>query len=82
MTLSRYAAEFGGAVGRKAELAAQRREGAEVLQREADARRSGVEGVNLDDELVKLTVYQQSFNASARLIQAAKDMYDSLLSML
>jgi flagellar hook-associated protein 1 FlgK len=82
MALSRYAAEFGGAVGRKAELAAQRREGAEVLQREADARRSGVEGVNLDDELVKLTVYQQSFNASARLIQAAKDMYDSLLSMM
>ena len=82
MALSRYAAEFGGAVGRKAENAARRQEGAELLQREADARRSGAEGVNLDEELIQLTVYQQSFNASARLIQAAKEMYDTLINIV
>ena len=28
-----------------------------------------------------MTVYQQAYNASARLVQAAKDMYDVLLGM-
>ncbi|HEX8570568.1 MAG TPA: flagellar hook-associated protein FlgK [Caulobacteraceae bacterium] len=82
MALSRYGAEFGGAVGRKAANAQRRQEGAELLQREADARRSGAEGVNLDEELIQLTVYQQSFNASARLIQAAKEMYDTLINIV
>jgi flagellar hook-associated protein 1 len=40
------------------------------------------EGVNLDEELVLMTTYQQAFNASARLIQAAKDMYDTLMGMV
>ncbi len=29
-----------------------------------------------------MTTYQQAFNASARLIQAVKDMYDVLLGMV
>ena len=40
-----------------------------------------VEGVNLDQELIQLTTYQQAYNASARMIQAVKDMYDTLLNM-
>jgi flagellar hook-associated protein 1 FlgK len=82
MTVSRYAAEFGGAIGRNASAAETRKTSAESVQTEADARRQSVEGVNLDEELVHLTTYQQAFNASARMIQAAKDMYDVLLSMI
>ena len=40
------------------------------------------EGVNLDEELVKMTTYQQAFNASARMITAANEMYDALLAMI
>ena len=29
-----------------------------------------------------MTTYQQAFNASARLIQACKDMYDTLIGMV
>jgi len=29
-----------------------------------------------------MTTYQQAFNASARMVQAAKDMYDILLGMV
>jgi flagellar hook-associated protein 1 FlgK len=29
-----------------------------------------------------LTTYQQAFNASARMIQAAKDMFDVLTQMI
>jgi flagellar hook-associated protein 1 FlgK len=80
-TLSNFAAQLGGVIGRRSESAQERLSGAEMVFREAGARRSSVEGVNLDEELIQLTVYQQAFNASARLITAAKEMYDVLLSI-
>ncbi|NEX94769.1 flagellar hook-associated protein FlgK [Caulobacter sp. 17J65-9] len=82
VSVTRYMAEFAGDLGGKAALAEQRKEAAETLAGEAATRRSGVEGVNLDEELVKLTVYQQAYAASGRLIQAAKDMYDVLIGMM
>jgi flagellar hook-associated protein 1 FlgK len=80
-TLSNYGAQMGGAVGRRASIAEERHASAGLLLNEATARRSSVEGVNLDEELVQLTVYQQAYSASARLITAAKEMYDVLLSL-
>jgi flagellar hook-associated protein 1 FlgK len=56
-------------------------DGAAALASEASSRRSAAEGVNLDEELINLTTYQQAYSASSRLIQAAKDMYDTLLRM-
>ncbi|HEX5377978.1 MAG TPA: flagellar basal body rod C-terminal domain-containing protein, partial [Phenylobacterium sp.] len=82
MTLSRYAAEFGGAIGRQAEAADTRAKSSQSVSTEATARRQSVEGVNLDEELVRLTTYQQAFNASARMIQAAKELFDVLTSMI
>ena len=80
-SVANYAAQMGGSLGSRAAIADERRTGAEIVFEEAAARRSSVEGVNLDEELVQLTVYQQAFNASARLITAAKEMYDVLLSI-
>ncbi len=82
MTVARYAAELAGSVGRKAETAASRRDTAQAVADEAASRRAAVEGVNLDEELIAMTTYQQAFNASARVIQASKDMYDVLLNMM
>ncbi len=82
MTLSRYAAEFGGAIGRGAASAENRMNSASAVEAEAMNRLQSVEGVNLDEELVRLTTYQQAFSASARMIQAAKDMFDVLASIL
>lgn len=82
MSVSRYAAQFGAAVGQAAASAESRKDSATAVQTEADARRSAIEGVNLDEELVKLTTYQQAFNASARMIQATKDLFDVLTGML
>ena len=45
-------------------------------------RRESVEGVNLDEELVKMTQYQQAYSAASRMIQAAQELYDTLLSMV
>ncbi len=82
ISISRYAAELAGDIGGKATLAASRKDSASALYTEASARQRGEEGVNLDEELVLMTTYQQAFNASARLIQAAREMYDTLLGMI
>ena len=39
-------------------------------------------GVNLDEELVKMTTYQQAYAAASRMIQAARDLYDIVLNMV
>ncbi|MDI6624312.1 MAG: flagellar hook-associated protein FlgK [Brevundimonas sp.] len=82
ISVSRYAAELSGEIGGKAVAARNRSDTAAALATEASARQTAYEGVNLDEELVLMTTYQQAFNASARLIQAAKDMYDTLLGMI
>ncbi|WP_425990558.1 flagellar hook-associated protein FlgK [Brevundimonas sp. TWP2-3-2] len=82
LSVSRYASELSGEIGGRAQAAKTRQASAQALATEADARQANYEGVNLDEELVLMTTYQQAFNASARLIQAAKDMYDTLLGMI
>lgn len=82
MSVSRYASELSGEIGGKANAAKTRQASAQALATEAETRQQNYEGVNLDEELVLMTTYQQAFNASARMIQAAKDMYDMLLGMI
>ena len=82
MSVSRYASDFSGAIGRKAQTAESRKDAADAVSGEVDAQRQSEEGVNLDEELINLTTYQQAFNASARLIQATKDMFDVLTGIL
>ncbi|WP_395943260.1 flagellar hook-associated protein FlgK [Brevundimonas sp.] len=81
-SLSAYAADFAGDIGGKASAAKTRSETATALAQEAESRRSSAEGVNMDEELVNMTTFQQAYNASARLIQASKDMYDVLIGIL
>jgi len=82
MTVLRYGAEMSGSIARKASMAETTARGADAVSNEAVARRQSAEGVNLDEELISLTTYQQAFNASARLIQASKDLFDTLMTMI
>jgi len=82
MTVSRYASEFSGSVARSAADAQSQMDAADAVSTEADARRQSAESVNLDEELVNLTTYQQAFNASARMIQATKDLFDVLTNLI
>ncbi|CAN5437797.1 flagellar hook-associated protein FlgK [soil metagenome] len=81
-SIARYASDLSGDIGARAAASKTRADSAEAIQTEAQARQTSHEGVNLDEELVMMTTYQQAFNASARLIQSAKDMYDTLLGMI
>jgi len=82
MTVSRYAADFSGSIARKSATAESRKDSADSVAGEVDSQRQSEEGVNLDEELINLTTYQQAFNASARLIQATKDMFEVLTGIV
>lgn len=81
-TLSQYASNLAGQVGTVAANAENRMTGAQTVANEARNRLSAYQGVNLDEEVIKLTTFQQAYGASSRLIQAAKDMYDVLLGLV
>ncbi|PZR33930.1 flagellar hook-associated protein FlgK [Caulobacter segnis] len=82
MSVTRYATDFSGSIARKASTAENRKDSAASVSSEIDSQRQSEEGVNLDEELINLTTYQQAFNASARLIQAAKDLYEVLTDLV
>lgn len=80
-TLAVYAARLGGEAGRLAQSAERAAQGAAAIKIAADDRRAQVEGVSLDDELLKMTAYQNAYAAAARVIQAAKEMLDVLMAI-
>lgn len=81
-SISDYAAQFAGSLARSSAQAESARKSADAVNIAAEDRRSKAEDVNIDDELVKLTTYQQAFNASARMVKAAGELYDVLLAMV
>lgn len=44
--------------------------------------RTGVSGVNLDEEAAKLLQYQQAYQASAKMMQIAQGIFDTLIQTL
>lgn len=80
-SLNAFASQFFGLVGARAQRADSAETSAKDLAAEVAQRRGSVEGVNLDEELANLTLYQQAYNASARLISAAQDMMDALMAI-
>lgn len=48
----------------------------------AEKNRAGVSGVNLDEEAAKLLQYQQAYQASAKMIQVAQGIFDTLIQTL
>ncbi len=74
-----YAATLLADIGRRSAEAESRAGDRQALSSEIKAKASSSEGVNLDEELANMMIYQQSYNAGARLITAAQRMFDALL---
>jgi flagellar hook-associated protein 1 FlgK len=81
-SVSDYAARLAGHAGVRAEALDAAKAAAESVRDEVKERRASEEGVNLDEELVKMTTYQQAYAAASRMITAARDMYDIVLNMV
>ncbi|MBM3556710.1 MAG: hypothetical protein FJX47_14295, partial [Alphaproteobacteria bacterium] len=76
-------AEYGGAILQRISVNAATSNSyakhRQVLLHEIDNRRAAVSGVNLDEELANVQLFQQAYNASAKMITTAREMYDQLL---
>jgi flagellar hook-associated protein 1 len=48
---------------------------------EAKSRQSSVSGVNLDEELSNMMIYQQAYSAGARMLSVADQLYQTLLQI-
>jgi flagellar hook-associated protein 1 len=80
-TLAVYAARLGGEAGRLSADAERGAKGAQAVATASADRRAQIEGVSLDDELLKMTTFQNAYAASARVIQAATEMLDVLMAI-
>jgi len=80
VTLPQYVARFLGNAGLQAVRASNFEEDNMALQEEIAARNADISGVNLDEELANLIVYQNAYNAAARILSSVQELYDSLLA--
>ncbi len=80
-TLTGYASTISQAIAQRASQASDNATTASAVATEAQSRMSSAEGVNMDQEMISLTTYQQAYSASARLVQATQDMFTTLLGM-
>ncbi|WP_222872973.1 flagellar basal body rod C-terminal domain-containing protein [Hankyongella ginsenosidimutans] len=81
-TLSQYLGSFLGETAISAQAAEAGRIDAEALRNDVIKRRDDFAGVNLDEELANLVVFQNSYSAAARVLTAARDIYDTLLNAI
>ncbi len=76
------AAEAVTQLGAVARIAGEQGATAQRFAEEIEIRRVSEGGVNLDEELSNLILFQRSYNANARVIAAVDELYQSLLSIL
>lgn len=81
-SLSEYASSLVASIGQRAAAASAGASDALALQREVEERAIQHEGVNLDEELAAMMIFQQAYNAGARMITTAQRLYDELLNMM
>lgn len=65
----------------KADEVAEREADSRALADEISGRIVGQTGVNLEEELANMILFQNAFNASARLLQTTREMFRELLSI-
>lgn len=66
-------------VGTESNLARINKEASKSLLVQTQSSRDSVSGVNLDEEAANLIKYEQLYNANARVISIARDVFDTLL---
>lgn len=80
-TLANYAAQIVGQAATASAAATQNNTYQTQLQTQMQNQLQSETGVNLDQELSKLTIYQNAYSASARVISTLQTMYDALMNI-
>lgn len=67
-------------IGIRSQSASYSAEVSSSISINAEKSRTGIAGVNLDEEAAKLLQYQQAYQASAKMIQISQSIFDTLLN--
>lgn len=70
------------AVGTQSNLSSINVAASRSLLEQTQSMRDSVSGVNLDEEAANLIKFEQMYNANARVISVAQDLFDSLLNAI
>ena len=81
LTLTEGYLSFVGDVGNMATQSEIARDALQIVQAQAIEARDRVSGVNLDREAADLIRFQQAYQASAQVMQAASKLFDSILQI-
>lgn len=78
-SVNSYISQISGLQADLASFAEEERLNRMSIQEEVMSRRDSTEGVNLDEELANMMMFQQAYNASARMMGVAREMFQTLL---
>ena len=81
-TLTSYAALLISDISSQAAFADLSAQDQRALLNELTQRLDNTTGVNMDEELAQLVIFENAYNASARLIAVAQELFDTLLSIV
>jgi flagellar hook-associated protein 1 FlgK len=79
-TFADYASAFYQEIAQRGSAINNAKDAQDMRLQVAQAAQSQSEGVNLDEELEKMMMYQQAYNAGARVIRVTQELYDELLN--
>ncbi len=82
VTIADYAAQILATAGLDAARADSLQSDRSALAGVLEDKLMEASGVNMDEELANLIIFQNAYNASARVITTARDMYDILLNIV
>jgi flagellar hook-associated protein 1 len=80
-TIEDYYADLVGDVGFRTAAAASDLASQSQLMQQLQAERDSTSGVNMDEEMVNMLSFQQSYDAAARFISVAQQMTDTLINL-
>jgi flagellar hook-associated protein 1 FlgK len=81
-TVGRFWADLAGDVGFEAAMADGALAAGDAVMQSLEQRQAAVSGVNVDEELVDLVAYEQSFAAAAQYLSVVNQLGEELLSLL
>ena len=81
-TLAQYSANLLANLGLRALLVENAMTDNQALSEELTRKSSDISGVNLDEELGNMIIYQNAYSASARMLSTAKELFDTILRIV
>lgn len=81
-TLGQYAAALLADFGFRAQLAEGFGKDSQILLNELNQRTQSISGVNVDEELSNMIIYQNAYSSSARMLSVAQELFDEILGIV